>query len=104
LEAMGDLDKKIRELSDRFQRTRYQFLKTELQTCFAALDMARFELSIGNTTVVRREIAAVEKGMSVIRRFLSALPPDQRGEMDANLADLNAILESVKAGVDSHCR
>ncbi len=94
---MSDLDKEIRELSDRVQHTRYQFLKIELQTCLTALEMAQFELSIGNATVVQREIAAVEKGVSVIQRFLSALPQDQRQEVDTNLAELNAILESVKA-------
>ena len=99
---MSDLDKEIRELSDRVQHTRYQFLKTELQTCLTALEMAQFELSIGNTTVVQREIAAVEKGVSVIQRFLSALPQDQRVEMDTNLAELNAILESPEQLARSH--
>jgi hypothetical protein len=101
---MGDLDKEIRELSDKVQRTRYQFLKTELQTCLTALEIAEFELSIGNTTVAQREIATVEKGVRVIERFLSALPQDQRQEMDANLEDLNAILRSIKADVDPHSR
>ena len=102
--AMGDLDKEIGELGDKLQRTRYQFLKAELQTCLTALEMARFELSVGNTPVAEREIAAVEKGVSVIQRFLSGLSQDQRREVDANVAELNAILESVKADVDSHSR
>jgi predicted transcriptional regulator len=101
---MGDLDKEIRELSGKVQRNRYQFLKAELKTCLTALEIAQFELSIGNTTVAQSEIAAVEKGVSVIQRFLSALPQDQRREVEANLEELNAILESVKADVDPHSR
>ena len=60
--------------------------------------MAEFEPSIGNTAVVRKEITAVEKGMSVIRCFLSALPEDQKREVDAKLAELTARLESIKLG------
>lgn len=101
---MGNLDKEIRELSGRLQHTRYQFLKAELQTCLTALEMAQFELSTGNTIVAQREIAAAEKGVTVIQRFLPALPQDQRREIDTNLAELNAILESVKASVDLHTR
>ena len=101
---MGDLDKEIRELSGQVQRTQYQFLKAELQTCFTALEIAQFELSIGSTIVVQREVAAVEKGVAVIQRFLSTLPQDQRREVDAKLEELNAILESVKAAVDPHWR
>ena len=101
---MSDLDDEIRELSGRVQRTRRQFVKTELQTCFTALEMAEFELSIGNTTVAQTEVASVEKGVSVLQRFLSALPQDQRREVDAKLAELNARLESVKANLDPHRR
>ena len=101
---MGDLSEEIRELSDRVQRTRHQFLKAELLTCFTALEMAQFELSIGNTAVAQREIAAVEKGVSVIHRFLPGLQQDQRQEVETTLADLNAILESVKADLDRHSR
>jgi two-component system CheB/CheR fusion protein len=94
---MGDLDKEIRELFAKVHHTRRQFLKAELQTCMTALEIAQFELSIGNTTVAQREIAAVDKGVSVIQQFLPALPEAQRGEIDTKLAELSAILQSVKA-------
>lgn len=101
---MSDLDSEIRELSRGVGRTRAQFVKTELQTCFMALEMAEFELSIRNTVVAQREMASVEKGISVILRFLSALQQDERREVDVKLAELNARLESVKAGLDPHRR
>jgi hypothetical protein len=101
---MGDLDDEIRELAGKVQRTGRQFLKAELQTCFTALEMAEFELSIGNIAVTEREVAAVEKGVSVIQRFLSPLPEDQKRELDATFAELKARLESVKAGLDLHRR
>ena len=36
---MGNIDKDIRELREKTGRTRYQFLRAELQTCFTALEM-----------------------------------------------------------------
>src|SRR2546427_12891483 len=69
-ENMGTIDKDIRELREKTGRTRYQFLRAELQTCFTALEMGRYELSVGNATVAEREVAAVETGIRAIQRFL----------------------------------
>lgn len=69
-ENMGTIDKEIRELREKTGRTRYQFLRAELQTCFTALEMGRYELSVGNATVAEREVAAVETGIRAIQRFL----------------------------------
>lgn len=93
------MDEEIRELHNQTVRTRYQFLKTELDTCFTAAEMGKFELSAGNTAVAGREVAAVENGVRVIQRFVSGLPAEQRAAVEAGLAELRAMLASLKAGL-----
>ena len=94
---MRDIDKDIRELREKTGRTRYQFLMAELQTCFTALEMGKYELSVGNTTVAEREVASVEKGIRAIQRFLPEVSAEQRTEVETKLAELNEILDSLKA-------
>jgi len=38
---MGTIDKDIRELREKTGRTRYQFLRAELQTCFTSAEQRR---------------------------------------------------------------
>ena len=96
-ENMGDIDKDIRELREKTGRTRYQFLRAELQTCFTALGIGKYELSVGNATVAEREVAAVEKGIRAIQRFLPEVSAEQRREVETKLAELNEILDPLKA-------
>ncbi len=91
------MDEEIRELHNQTARIRYQFVKTELDTCFTAAEIGMFELSAGNTVVAEREVAAVENGVSVIQRFVLELPAEQRAAVEARLAELQAILGPLKA-------
>jgi hypothetical protein len=94
---MGELDKEMSDLLEKTRRTRYQFLKAELQTCFTALDMAKYELSIGNVDVVEKEVRFVEEGVRTIKRFLGETSLEQGREIDARLANLQGSLDLVKA-------
>ena len=87
----------IRELYDKIARTRYQFLRTELRTCITALEMAKYELSVGNFPVAEREVVSIEKGIRTIQRFLPEVSAEQRTELQARLADVKAMLDSLKA-------
>src|SRR5205807_8370680 len=69
---------------------------SDLQTCFTALEMGRYELSVGNATGAEREVAAVEKGIRAIQRFLSEVSAEQRTEVETKLAELNEILDPLK--------
>lgn len=93
---MSDLERQIRELAEATAQIRYQFVVAEVQTCFTSLEMARFELSIGNRTVAKREIAAAEKGVQVIERFIGELSPDQQREMGQKLTELKAAIEQLR--------
>jgi len=94
---MGTIDKEIRELREKTGRTRYQFLRAELQTCFTALEMGRYELSVGNATVV-------EKGIRAIQRFLPEVSAEQRREVETKLAELNEILDPLKGELSEQSR
>jgi hypothetical protein len=98
---MGELTNEIRELLEKTARTRYEFLRAELQTCSIALEMAKYELSVGNVAVARKEVGAVEAGIATMRRFLPQISVDQRIEFETKLADLQAALEPLRAQLDS---
>jgi hypothetical protein len=91
------MDEEIGELRRKIARTRYEFVKTELETCFTAAEMGTFELRAGNVPVAEREVAFVESGIRVIRRFAVELPEEQRTAMEARLVGLQAMLASLKA-------
>jgi len=99
-ENMGNMDKDIRELREKTGRTRYQFLRVELQTCFTALEVGKYELSVGNATVAEWEVAAVEKGIRAIQRFLPEVSAEQRREVETKLLEINEILDPLKAELD----
>lgn len=92
-----ELNREIRQLRDRTERIRGDFLKTEIQTCQTALDMGFFELSTGHRDVAAREVAFVEAGIRTIRRFLPETPEEQRAGFETNLAKLEAALDPLKA-------
>lgn len=94
---MGDLDKEIGNLHEKTARTRYQFLKAELQTCRMAIEMGEYEFSLGNRAVAEKEAILVKKGISVIHRFLPEALPEEQLEVEAKTAKLSVALESLKA-------
>ena len=94
-------DEEISELYDKIARTRYQFLRTELRTCIMALEMAEYELSVGNSPVAEREVVSVEKGIRTIQGFLPEVSAEQRTELQARLADVKAMLDSLKVELNT---
>jgi len=84
----------MKELAQRTAEIREQFLRVELETCFTALDMAKFEMAAGNTHVVMRELAVVGKGIATVERFLPGATAEARPELKVRLAELKAALDS----------
>jgi hypothetical protein len=96
---MGDLERDIQELHEKTARTRYDFLKAEIQTCFTAAEMGELQLSEGNVETAQREVAFVEKGIYTIERFLPGVSRElQRGLADS-LIQLRAKLDSLRSAV-----
>jgi hypothetical protein len=93
---MDELGKEIRDLREKTDRTRYQFLKAELRTCSTAMEIAQYQLSIGSVDVARTEADCVEAGLSTIRRFLLETSPEQQAEIEAKVAELTALLHQLR--------
>lgn len=83
-------DEEISELYDKIARTRYQFLRTELQTCITALEIGKYELSVGNSSVTEREVASIEKGIHTIQRFLPEVSAEEKTELQCLRLPLNS--------------
>jgi hypothetical protein len=92
---MENLDKEIQELRERTTQNRRQFLETDVQTCFIAIEKAELELALGNSHEARKELAVASHGSDVIARFLrEAKPPET--DLNARLADLRTSLDSLR--------
>ncbi len=91
------MEGEIRRLQEHTELTRYRLLMTELGTCFTALDLAKFELALGDMPTVEKEISYVENASSTIQRFLPKVSAEQRTELEAKLAELKAALDQLKA-------
>jgi len=96
---VGDLERDIRELHEKTARTRYDFLKAEIQTCLTAAEMGEFELSKGNVEIAQREVAFVEKGIYTIERFLPGVSQELQSSLANSLTRLRAKLDSLRWAV-----
>jgi hypothetical protein len=96
---MEELENEIRELRERTKQNRRQFLETDVQTCFIAIERAELELSLGNSHEARKELAVAGHGADVIERFLRGAEPAEV-ELEERLADLRASLDSLQEKLD----
>ena len=96
---MGDLRRDIQELHEKTARTRYDFLKAEMQTCLTAAEMGEFQLSKGNVEIAQKEAAIVEKGIFTIERFLPGVSQELQSGLAEGLTKLRAKLELLKSAL-----
>ncbi len=100
---MSDLDNDIRNLREKTNQNRRQFLVTEVKTCFITIERAQFELSLGNTHEARKELVIASRGADVIERFLREAPGGL-AEIESKLRDLRSSLESLQAELEKAAR
>jgi hypothetical protein len=93
------MQEEIARLREQTERTRYQFLTVEVETCHTAIDIANFELSVGNAAVAVKEVQTVEEGIRVIHRFLAEISGDHRSAIEAKLATLQSRLVALKSAL-----
>src|SRR5579883_956966 len=98
---MREFEDTIRELRNKTQAARYQFLRTELQTCFIAVDRARLELSLGDIDEAEKEFEMASRGRQVIERFLSEAA-GRMSDIQQKLTELKASLRSLRADLDRY--
>ena len=99
---MSDLGNQIRDLKERTETNRREFLRAELQTCALAIERARLELSFGNRGEAEKEIAIASRGTEVIEKFLG--DARQIPAIETGLMKLKAALESLRAEMDANLR
>jgi hypothetical protein len=94
---MEDLEKEIGKLYETTARTRYEFIQTELQSCWTALEIADYQLSVGNPATAASEVAFVTRGIAVLHRFLPLTSEEHQLEIEKKLEELEAALVTRKA-------
>src|SRR5690242_8096507 len=97
--SMDDLENEIGELREKTKQSRRQFLETDLQTCFTAIERANLELSLGNSHEARRELVMASRGADVVERFLRDADPPET-DLEARLAGLRASLDALRQKLD----
>ena len=98
---MSEFENEIRALKEKTESNRRDFLRVELQTCFVALDRARFELSMGKIDEAEKEFEIANRGQQVIERFFSEAAV-QIPEIEAKLARLKAALASLESDLNTN--
>jgi hypothetical protein len=92
---MSNFEDEVRDLREKTRQTRRQFLETDLQTCFIAIERAQLELSLGKTDEAQKELAVATRGADVIERFLREAPGEM-ADIESRLAGLRSSLESLR--------
>ncbi len=87
---MSDFESQIRDLRERTELNRRDFIRAELQTCSIAVDRGHFELSLGNRDEAEKECAVAHRGAQVIEKFLSE-GSRQIPELEARLLAVESI-------------
>ncbi len=98
---MSDFESQIRDLREKTESNRSEFLRIELQTCSIAVERGRLELSLGNRDEAEKERAIAHRGAEVIEKFLSD-GSRQLPEVEARLVELKASIESFRAEIDAY--
>jgi chromosome segregation ATPase len=98
---MSEFEKEIRALKEKTESNRREFLRVELQTCFVAIDRARFELSLGNIDEAKKEFEITNRGKQVIEKFLSEAA-SQMPDIEQKLEELRATLASLESDLNTY--
>src|SRR5512142_864579 len=93
---MSDLEKDMRDLRERTDQSRRQFLEVEIQTCFTAIERAHLEFSLGRPHEARRELEIANHGADVVEHFLHEAPGEM-ADIEAKWRDLKSALEPLRA-------
>ena len=86
-------------LRDDFERSRLDFIRTDLQVCLTLASIAATEFDLGNREHAARTIASAEKGYSSLLRFFSQaknLAPEAKKELQLTLKRLRERLDRLQ--------
>jgi hypothetical protein len=78
------------------QRTRFTFLKTDLDVCATFSKIVETELAVGKPEAAQRVLESAETGYATIRRLSPRLEnADERKEIEEKLNQLRARLDTL---------
>lgn len=93
---MGDPARRFEDLTATTERSRYDFLTTELKLSFTLARLVETEIGIGELEGAKRAIGKAELGFQTASRFLHDLKNDeQRHEIQSQLHQLRATLDGL---------
>ena len=98
---MRDFEDEIRNLRERTESNRREFLRAELQTCSVAIERGRLELSLGDTHEARKELEVASRGAETIEKFMQQ-GAGRLTDLEPDLANLNASLAALRADLEAY--
>ncbi len=86
------------ELESKTEQISYEFVQTELATCFSEVAAATRELEQGHREAAQLEADKAEKGYKTIVGYIARLREDgSREEIQQRWTDLRASLDTLQA-------
>ena len=84
------------------ERTRYEFLTTDLEVCFTFTKVVETQIRLNNREGAERALVKAETGYETIRRFLADVRNSEyRKEIETKLNQLRTSLDNLRGQLKS---
>jgi hypothetical protein len=99
---MDDPAKPRKEPQVTTERTRYEFLTTDLEVCFTLAKLVEERIRLNDRDVAKQALVKAERGYDTIRRFLTDVRnTEHRNEMETKLNQLRISLDTLAGQLKS---
>jgi hypothetical protein len=94
---MDEQEARIAELQSKTEKTNYDFIQTELDACFVAVDAGTRRLESGHPEIAREDLEKAEKGYKTVIGFVAEVGDEQqRAEVEKRWNDLRVRLDALQ--------
>ena len=84
------------------ERTRYEFLTTDLGVCFTLAKLVEERIRLNDREVAKQALVKAERGYDTIRRFLTDVRnAEHRKEIETKLNQLRTSLDALEGQLKS---
>ena len=99
---MDDPAKPRKEPEVTTERTRYEFLTTDLEVCFTLAKLVEERIRLKDRGVAKQALVKAERGYDTIRRFLTDVRnTEYRQEIETKLNQLRTSLDALEGQLKS---
>jgi len=99
---MDDPAKPRKEPQVTTERTRYEFLTTDLGVCFTLAKLVEERIRLNDREAAKQALVKAERGYETVRRFLPDVRnSEHRNEIETKLNQLRTSLEALKSQLKS---